>query len=614
MSASRVGYINDEFVLNPSTKDLEKSKLDLIVAGTESSVMMVESEAKLLTEQQMLEAVKFGHEGFKPVIGLIKELVEEVGKPIWGMSEVFPQELKDHIKEVAENDIIKAFDIKVKQDRYTALDIIAKAMQEKFTDEEPYDEMQVAAALADLKSEVLRNKTLTEKKRIDGRNLDQVRDIACEVGLFKNTHGSALFTRGETQALVSTTLGTAQDGQVIDDLEGEYKERFLLNYLFPPYSVGEALPLRPPSRREIGHGKLAWRALKGVFPGKEFPYTIRVVSEITESNGSSSMATVCGASMSMMNAGVPITAPVAGIAMGLVKEKDEFVILSDIVADEDHLGDMDFKVAGTTEGVTALQMDIKVAGITLEIMEKALEQAKAGRIHILEQMTKAIDSVHDVSNNAPVIVSFQINKDKIKDVIGPGGKVIRDICETTGAKIDINDDGTISVAAVGKDKLDAAVKRVKEIAIDPKVGDIFNGTVVKLLDAGAFVNFIGTKDGFVHISEISHDRIKSVDSVLSVGQKVKVKLIGYDRGKAKLTIKNAYNKKQKKDVDVTNDVAEEEEKPKNQEESKAEVVNNQNKSAENNSREGAKKWNNNSKSNKNNASEENDVKERKYFD
>jgi len=540
VAASRVGYIDGKYILNPTTEELINSKLDLVVAGTKDSVMMVESEASFLTEHEMLEAVKFGHEGLGPVIKLIEELKKDAGKAAWETHEVFPKELHDQIRGLIKDGVDKAFSIKTKQERYSAINELHSAMIEKFTADNQYTPLQVNSAFDEVKSEVLRHDTLKKKIRIDGRKPDEIRAIECEVSLFKNTHGSALFTRGETQGLVLTTLGTGQDEQIVDALEGEYKEPFLLNYLFPPYSVGEATPLRAPSRREVGHGKLAWRALKRALPAKSlFPYTIRIVSEITESNGSSSMATVCGGSMSMMDAGVPMIAPISGIAMGLIKEGKDFIVLSDIIADEDHLGDMDFKVAGSKDGITALQMDIKVAGITFEIMEKALDQAKAGRVHILGKMAAAITGHASLSNNAPMIESFMVNKDKIREIIGPGGKVIREICDTTGAKIDISDEGLVSVSAVGKDKLEAAVARVKAIAIDPEIGDVFEGTVVKILDAGAFVNYATGRDGFVHISEIANERIESVASALKEGQKVKVKLIGFDRGKAKLTIKNA---------------------------------------------------------------------------
>jgi polyribonucleotide nucleotidyltransferase len=540
VAASRVGMIDGKFVLNPSAEELKSSKLDLVVAGTKDSVMMVESEADFLTEEQMLAAVRFGHEGFQPVIKLIEEFKKAAGKTAWDTNDLFPVKLKDEIRKLTTTDINAAFTLKAKQERYGAIDAIKDAMKERFTADEQYTPLQIDFAFSEVEAEILRNNTLSKKIRIDGRKPDEIRPIECEVSLFPKVHGSSLFTRGETQAIVSTTLGTGQDEQIIDDIEGEYKEPFLLNYLFPPYSVGEASPLKAPSRREIGHGKLAWRALKRAIPSKEeFPYTIRVVSEISESNGSSSMATVCGGSMSMMDAGVPLKAPISGIAMGLIKEKNDFMVLSDIIADEDHLGDMDFKVAGSKDGVTALQMDIKVSGITFEIMEKALEQAKAGRIHILGKMAHAIESHAPISENAPVIVSLIVHKDKIREIIGPGGKVIREICDSTGAKIDITDDGKVSVAATSKASLDAAVAKVKEIAFDPEIGDVFEGTVVKILDAGAFVNYSGNRDGFVHISEIANERVESVASVLSEGQIVKVKLIGFERGKGKLTIKNA---------------------------------------------------------------------------
>ena len=594
VAASRVGMIDGNLILNPSIKEMQESQLDLIVAGTKDSVMMVESEADFLTEEKMLEAVKFGHDGFQPIIKLIEELKAEAGKPAWETTKFFPEELKNEIRDLTKNNITAAFALKSKQDRYGAIDTISTAMKERFTADEKYTELQVDFALSDVKAEVLRADTLAKQTRIDGRKPDEIRQIECEVTLFPRTHGSALFTRGETQAIVSTTLGTGQDEQIIDGIEGEYKESLLLNYLFPPYSVGEVTPLRAPSRREIGHGKLAWRALKRAIPSKDvFPYTVRVVSEISESNGSSSTATVCGGSMSMMDAGVPLKAPISGIAMGLIKEGDQFMILSDIIADEDHLGDMDFKVAGSSNGVTALQMDIKVSGITFEIMGKALEQAKAGRVHILSKMALAIESNSALSDNAPMIISFTVNKDKIREIIGPGGKVIRDICDTTGVKIDINDEGKVSVSAVGKDALDAAVARIKEIAIDPEVGDVFEGIVVKILGAGAFVNYSGSRDGFVHISEIANERIESVAGVLSEGQKVKVKLIGFERGKGKLTIKNA-------DVEG----APEKSAPK-KDASKAPTKDVDNKGEK---REGAKKW-----KNKKLDSSEDEVKERKYF-
>lgn len=603
VAASRVGMIDGKLILNPTWEQLQKSQLDLVVAGTKDSVMMVESEADFLTEAQMLEAVRFGHKGFQPVIQLIEELKAEAGKPAWETTELFPEVLKDEIRELTKDDITAAFAKKAKKDRYGAIDAITTAMRDRFTADGQYTQLQVDFALSEVKAEVLRADTLAKQTRIDGRHPAEIRDIKCEVSLFKGTHGSSLFTRGETQSLVSTTLGTGQDEQIIDNIEGEYKENFLLNYIFPSYSVGEVGPMRAPSRREIGHGKLAWRALKRSLPSKaEFPYTIRVVSEITESNGSSSMATVCGGSMSMMDAGVPLKAPISGIAMGLIKEGNEFMVLSDIIADEDHLGDMDFKVAGSSDGITALQMDIKVAGITFEIMEKALEQAKGGRIHILGKMAEAIETTSEMSGNAPMIESFMVNKDKIREIIGPGGKVIREICEVTGAKIDITDEGQVSVSAVGKEKLDAAIAKVKEIAIDPVIGDVFEGTVVKILDAGAFVNYSGSRDGFVHISEIANERVETVASVLSEGQKVRVKLIGFDRGKGKLTIKNA-------DVEAVSEKTQQ--KPKEKPSKKDDLTKVDSEVRE--KRESSKKW----KVNKNEPikvkQEEGEIKERKYF-
>lgn len=547
VAASRVGLIDGELVLNPSAEQMKESDLDMVVAGTKTSVMMVESEASLLSEDKMLEAVKFAHEGFQPAIQAIEKLVKAVGKEKWQVEEAYPKSLQDEISKLTKEGITKAFEIKAKQERYAAIDELKAMLIEKFTADEKFTELQINMAFSAVKSEVLRNDTLAKNIRVDGRKPDQIRDIACEVGLLGSVHGSSLFTRGETQGLVSVTLGTGQDEQIIEDLEGEYRERFLLNYIFPPYSVGEAGALRAPSRREVGHGKLAWRSLNKVLPSKEeFPYTIRIVSEITESNGSSSMATVCGASMAMMDAGVPLPSPIAGIAMGLIKEGDKFMVLSDIIADEDHLGDMDFKVAGGADGVTALQMDIKVAGITFEIMEVALKQAKDARMHILGKMSEAITKAGSISDNAPLIETFKVPKEKIREIIGSGGSVIRDICEKSEAKVDITDDGDVSVFAVGREKLDKAIEMIKAIAIDPEVGGVFEGKVVKIIDAGAFVNFYGNRDGFVHISEVAHERIKAVDDVLSEGQMVKVKLIGYERGKAKLTIKN-----HDKDIDLS---------------------------------------------------------------
>ncbi|MFV0251109.1 MAG: polyribonucleotide nucleotidyltransferase [Rickettsia aeschlimannii] len=545
VAASKVGLINGEFVLNPTLELLKTSQLDLVVAGTSDSVMMVESEAHLLSEEQMLEAVKFGFESFQPVIKIIKELAEEAKKPKLEMQDLYPASLKKEIEKLFVKEIEQAFAIKSKQERSTNLDLIPEKVLTHFVSDienKKYSNYQIESALKAIESDILRNEILEKNRRIDGRSTTDIRQIACEIGLLPSAHGSALFTRGETQSLVSTTFGTSLDEQIVDSLEGEYKERFMLNYIFPPYSVNEAMPMKVPSRREVGHGKLAWRAINPILPNKvQFPYSIRVVAETTESNGSSSMATVCGSSLALMYAGVPIKAPVAGIAMGLVKEGKKFAVLSDILGDEDYFGDMDFKVAGTSEGITALQMDIKISGVDFKIMKVALEQARLGRLHILEQMNKVISKPNnELSKNAPSTTTIKIDKDKIRDIIGPGGKVIKEICETSGAKIDISDDGTVFVYASDRDKLKVALDKIKAIAVEPEIGEIFNGTVMKVLDSGAFINYLGNKDGFVHISEISEERIETVSSVLKQGDMVKVKLIGFDnKGKAKLTIKNA---------------------------------------------------------------------------
>ncbi|WP_419235472.1 polyribonucleotide nucleotidyltransferase [Rickettsia endosymbiont of Nabis limbatus] len=545
VAASKVGLINGEFVLNPTLDLLKTSQLDLVVAGTNDSVMMVESEAHLLSEEQMLAAVKFGFDSFQPVVNIIKELVAEAKKPKLEMQDLYPAELKNEIKKLFAKEIEQTFAIKSKQERSTNLELIPEKVLKHFADDiesKKYNNYQIESALKSVESDILRGNILQKNRRIDGRTTTDIRQITCEVGLLPCAHGSALFTRGETQSLVSSTFGTSLDEQIIDSLEGEYKEHFMLNYIFPPYSVNEAMPMKAPGRREVGHGKLAWRAVNPVLPTKtQFPYSIRVVAETTESNGSSSMATVCGSSLALMYAGVPIKAPVAGIAMGLVKEKEKFAVLSDILSDEDYFGDMDFKVAGTSEGITALQMDIKISGVNFDIMQIALEQARAGRLHILEQMNKVISKPNnEMSKNAPSTTTLKVDKDKIRDIIGPGGKVIKEICETSGAKIDISDDGTVSIYASDKDKLKVALDKVKAIAIEPEIGEVFNGTVMKILDSGAFVNYLGNKDGFVHISEIAEERIESVGSVLKQGDIVKVKLIGFDnKGKAKLTIKNA---------------------------------------------------------------------------
>ncbi len=598
VAASRVGLVDDKFILNPSFNQLKTSKLDLVVAGTDTSVMMVESEADLLSEEQMLEAIEFGHKSLQPVIELINDLVKIAGKPKLQPTELFPTSLKEQISSIVQEDIKNAFSIKLKQERLLAVKHVYDTIKRHFAEDIANNNLtnsQIEFALKEVASEVLRQDVLKKNIRIDGRKPEDIRNIACEVAILPKTHGSSLFTRGETQSLVVTTLGTGQDEQIVDSLDGEYKERFMLNYIFPPYSVGEATPVRAPGRREIGHGKLAWRAINRMLPTKEqFPYSIRVVSEITACNGSSSMATICGSSMALMDAGVPIKTPIAGIAMGLIKEGDKFVILSDIIGDEDNLGDMDFKVAGGTEGITALQMDIKISGVTFEIMKHALVQAKIGRVHILQEMDKAINKTNNnISQYAPCIHSFKIDKDKIRDVIGPGGKVIREICDTTSAKIDISDDGNVTVSAVGKEKLDMAIAKIKLIAIEPEIGGIFNGTVVKILDSGAFINYLGNRDGFIHISEISKERIESVSSVLKHGDIVKVKLIGFDnKGKAKLTIKNI-------DATTTPDVA-------NNQKSEAYKDNTDNNG---NKRESGRKWQNNKPS----TEDEIVTKERKYF-
>jgi polyribonucleotide nucleotidyltransferase len=540
IAGARVGYIDGQYVINPKIEDLPKSSLDLVVAGTVEGVLMVESEAKELSEEIMLGAVMFGHKGFQPVIQAIIELAEAAAKEPWALptkSEKYDS-IKSQLKADWWDDLGSAYAETSKQARSNKLDAAKKRITETFTD--PNDSALAMKLFKDLEKDIVRGAILKTGKRIDGRDTKTVRQIVSEVGLLPRAHGSALFTRGETQGLVVTTLGTGQDEQIIDALDGEFRSNFMLHYNFPPYSTGEAKRMGSPGRREIGHGKLAWRAVRPLLPSKEaFPYTIRVVSEITESNGSSSMATVCGASLSLMDAGVPLKSPVAGIAMGLIKETDGFAVLSDILGDEDHLGDMDFKVAGTQAGVTALQMDIKITSITEEIMKIALGQAKDGRLHILGEMAKALTGAREgVSSNAPRITTLTIPKDKIREVIGSGGKVIREICETTGAKIDIEDDGTIKVAAVDETAAKAAIDWIRGIVAEPEIGVIYNGKVVKVVDFGAFVNFLGAKDGLVHISELSPQRVGKVADVVKMGDPVKVKVLGFDdRGKVKLSMK-----------------------------------------------------------------------------
>jgi len=541
IGAARVGYVDGKYVLNPRVEDSANSDLDLIVAGTVEGVLMVESQAKELSEEVMLGAVTFGHEAMRPVIDAIINLAEKCAKEPWALPETPPEisATAGKLREQFEADLREAYRETVKQARHEKIDGVRKKAVEALASEAVAAE-KVSALFHDLESDIVRGNILKTGRRIDGRDGKTVRPITAQVGVLPRAHGSALFTRGETQALVVATLGTGEDEQIIDALEGEYRENFMLHYNFPPYSVGEVGRMGSPGRREIGHGKLAWRAIRPLLPGKDdFPYTVRVVSEITESNGSSSMATVCGSSLSLMDAGVPLPRAVAGIAMGLIKEDEGFAVLSDILGDEDHLGDMDFKVAGTAQGVTSLQMDIKITSITPEIMKIALAQAQEGRLHILGEMAKAMpESREAVSQNAPRITVINIPKDKIREVIGSGGKVIREICEVTGAKIDIEDDGTIKVAAVDAKASQAAIDWIRGIVAEPEIGVVYSGKVVKVVDFGAFVNFLGSRDGLVHISELSPQRVKTVADVVKVGDLVKVKVIGMDdRGKVKLSMK-----------------------------------------------------------------------------
>ena len=561
IGAARVGYIEGENVLNPTTDELEESILDLAVAGTQEGVLMVESEAQELSEEIMLGAVAFGHKAFQDVINAIIDLAEVCAKEPWDLPQPveYLGEIEAKAAELAEADLRAAYKIVDKQQRVAAVSEAKAKVTEFYAGKVEAGEVSsvvVAGVLKNLEKDIVRRDIIKTQSRIDGRDTKTVRSIDAQVGLLPRAHGSALFTRGETQALAVTTLGTGQDEQIIDALDKEYRENFMLHYNFPPYSVGEASFLKSPGRREIGHGKLAWRAIRPLMPSKEdFPYTVRVVSEVTESNGSSSMATVCGTSLSLMDSGVPLKRPVAGIAMGLIKEDDGFAVLSDILGDEDHLGDMDFKVAGTEEGITSLQMDIKITSITPEIMQIALDQAKDGRVHILGEMAKAITSGRDdVSNNAPKITAFQINKDKIREVIGTGGKVIREITETTGAKIDIEDDGTIRVAAVDGESGQKAIDWIMGIVAEPELNKIYRGKVVKVMDFGAFVNYMGTRDGLVHISELKNERVAQVADVVSEGDEVWAKLIGIDdRGKVKLSMRVV---DQETGEDITEEVGE----------------------------------------------------------
>ena len=543
IGGARVGYIDGEYKLNPMIDEMAESKLDLVVAGTGDAVLMVESEAKELSEDVMLGAVMFGHAQFQPVIDAIIRMAEKCAKEPRAVEKADTSDIEAKVRALVEADLRAAYQIKQKAARQEAVAQAkdkAKAELCNPEDENAIAENVLGGVFKDIEKDIVRNSILDTKSRIDGRDLETVRPIVSEAGILPRTHGSALFTRGETQALVVATLGTGEDEQFIDALEGTYKENFLLHYNFPPFSVGETGRVGFTGRREIGHGKLAWRAVRAVLPPKDqFPYTLRLVSEITESNGSSSMATVCGSSLAMMDAGVPITRAVAGIAMGLIKEGDRFAVLSDILGDEDHLGDMDFKVAGTDQGVTSLQMDIKITGITEEIMRIALDQAKGGRMHILGEMAKALDTARpEMGEYAPRIEMITVPTDKIRDVIGTGGKVVREIVEKTGAKVDISDDGTIKVASSDATSIKAALDWIKGIVAEPEVGEIYEGTVVKVVDFGAFVNFFGPRDGLVHISQLAPNRVESVADVVKEGDKVKVKLLGFDdRGKVRLSMK-----------------------------------------------------------------------------
>jgi polyribonucleotide nucleotidyltransferase len=545
IGGARVAFVNNEYVLNPTLEEMVESQLDLVVAGTNEAVLMVESEAKELPEEVMLGAVMFGHRHFQPVIDMIIRLAEKAAKEPREINAPDTSAIEKKVRALAEADLRAAYSIRGKQERHKALDAAKSKVKAAFEAEAEKaagapTPQTVGGVLKEIEAEIVRHTILDTGRRIDGRDGKTVRPIVAEVGVLPRTHGSALFTRGETQALVVATLGTGEDEQYVDALQGTYKETFLLHYNFPPFSVGETGRIGAPGRREIGHGKLAWRAIHPMLPpNTEFPYTLRVVSEILESNGSSSMATVCGTSLALMDAGVPLRRPVAGIAMGLILEDKKYAVISDILGDEDHLGDMDFKVAGTDKGVTALQMDIKIAGITEEIMRVALSQAKEGRIHILAEMAKAITAARpQLGEYAPRIEVMQIPVDKIREVIGSGGKVIREIVEKTGAKIDISDDGTIKIASAKPESINAAIKWIKSIASDPEVGAIYDGTVVKTVDFGAFVNFFGAKDGLVHISQLAPRRVNKTTDVVKEGDKVKVKLLGFDeRGKVRLSMK-----------------------------------------------------------------------------
>eukprot|EP01013_Petalomonas_cantuscygni_P027057 TRINITY_DN4970_c0_g3_i1.p1 TRINITY_DN4970_c0_g3~~TRINITY_DN4970_c0_g3_i1.p1 ORF type:complete len:711 (-),score=242.13 TRINITY_DN4970_c0_g3_i1:190-2322(-) len=545
IAGCRVGFEDGDYVLNPMVDDMQglrnnpDQRLDLVVAGTKDAVMMVESEAYELTEEEMLGAVTFAHEQIQPVVDLIIDLAEDAAKEPFDFQPADISELVASVKAAGEEKMRAAYAITDKQERTAAVANAKSEIVEALTEEQQGD-ANLGTAMKKLESMVLRGDVVKNGRRIDGRKLDEIRPIVCQTGILPRTHGSALFTRGETQGLVVTTLGTGDDEQIIDALHGNFRSNFLLHYNFPPYSVGEAGRVGPPGRREIGHGKLAWRALQAVLPAAtDFPYTVRLVSEITESNGSSSMASVCGGSLSMMDAGVPLKSAVAGVAMGLILEDDgDYAVLSDILGDEDHLGDMDFKVAGTENGITSLQMDIKVAGITPEIMEKALAQAKEGRMHILGEMNKALSGAGDFSVHAPRIETMNVPTDKIREVIGSGGKVIREIVEVSGAKVDINDDGVVKIASPNADSIKKAYDMIHSIVAEPEEGKVYKGTVVKIVDFGAFVNFFGKRDGLVHVSQIENRRLNHPSDVLKEGQDVWVKLLGFDdRGKVRLSMK-----------------------------------------------------------------------------
>ena len=538
IAGCRVGYDGKDFSLNPKIN--EDSDLDLVVAGTSNAVLMVESEANELSEETMLNAVSYGHEESKKVIDLIINLAEECANDPWEFEYHENETLLEDINSNFKDDIKNAYSIVDKMDRQSALSEVKDKLLEQYSEDENTSSTEALSYFKKVEKNIVRSQILTDKKRIDGRNLDEVRNISSEVSWLPRTHGSALFTRGETQAIVVTTLGFGVDEQRIEALQGSYKENFMLHYNFPPYSVGEVGRIGATGRREIGHGKLAWRALKAVLPSKEdFDYTIRLVSDITESNGSSSMATVCGSSLALMDAGVPIKNSVSGIAMGLIKEGDSFAVLSDILGDEDHLGDMDFKVAGTKDGITSLQMDIKITGITTEIMDQALNQAKGGRLHILDEMNKAIDSPRtELGPYTPRVEMIKVKRDNIGEIIGKGGATIKDIIEQSGASVDISDNGTVKIAGTSKESIQKAIDLINSIIEEPEVGQVYEGKVVKIMEFGAFVNFFGKKDGLVHISQLSDERVEKVTDVINEGDTVKVKVIGFDKGKVKLSIKD----------------------------------------------------------------------------